>query len=109
MKSTDQRQIIYNYLCSQHNVKIQKVSETFFTCFHLTKTRSRFNANLLMLRGYIKNGLGILVYDGSIWDILNRLMRLLAAVRSLKKPRPFTYLEGFDKISKKKITAPWFM
>ena len=27
----DQRQIIYNYLCSQHNVKIQEVSETLGT------------------------------------------------------------------------------
>ena len=38
MKSTDQRQIIYNYLCSQHNVKIQKVCNrrnliSLFYCF----------------------------------------------------------------------------
>ena len=122
MKSTDQRQSMFS--TQRQNSKGKWKLQTILRV--LTKTRSRFKvdflSNLLMLAlgGYIKNGLGILAYDGSGTYILNRLMRLLEAVRSLKKLAHlkvryrfwllalqyicivFWISASFDKISKKR-------
>ena len=81
-----------------YNVKIQKVSETIFMCFHLRKTRSRFKSNLLMLVGYVKNGLGILVYLCMMDLVLEYLTDLWGCSQS-KKKSPI-YLEGFIRREK---------
>ena len=74
MKSTDQRQSMFS--TQRQNSKGKWKLQTILRV--LTKTRSRFKVDFL-------SNLLILAYDGSGTYILNRLMRLLEAVRSLKK------------------------
>ena len=65
MKSTDQRQIIYNYLCSQLMVKIQKVSETFGT-----ETSKQF-LRLFIWRNQDQGSKVFVSYDWRIWWVVS--------------------------------------